>query len=652
MTHRTRVVALVGRQNAGKTSLLMHLSGQVQRPANFPGSSVERYEATVEVDDARLTLVDLPGISSTGAISPDEAITLNYLTGTPEAEGPDVLCVVLDASKLAIECRLLMALAKLGVPLLCALTKEDIARSEGRPVDREALGKAIGVPVFSIHGGTGEGAEALLLAIASGAAVVPPDLSSFDPTALGAEIVTLGAPRTRRTLTETLDRLLLHPVLGLPIFLGIVFLVFQLIFTGAGPFMDLIDSGKDGLIGWVDAALDEGALRSLLGSGIIEGMGAILIFLPQIILLMLCVSLLETTGYMARAVFLLDRPLRKVGLSGRSFVPMASSFACAVPGILATRSIENERDRIATVVVAPLMSCSARLPVYVLLIGAFFPPEQAGIMLFAMYMLGLFVAVAVALFLRKTALKGGQSSLLMELPVYQRPAPRVLFSRVWMATRSFLVMAGTLIFVSSVIIWFLSYYPRPAEIHERFEAQRELVKKLPLGSANERETRLDAVGHAEDQAYREQSFLADAGRAVQPIFAPAGFDWRITVGLLASFPARELIIPTLGVLYGVGETDAGAYEPDWIDQSPKKDGLRDRLRNARDAEGNPSFTPLIALAIMVFFALCSQCMATLAAIKRETHSWRWPLFTFTYMTILAWVGAVAVFQIGGAMGYH
>lgn len=641
-------VCLVGRQNAGKTSLLMHLTHSVQRPVNFPGTSVERAEARIRLGHITLVAVDLPGIGSLEAVSKDEQLALAYLQGeVPGQPRPDVVCAVLDASKLSIELHLLDKLSTLGLPLVVALTKLDVAHAEGREVDVDALQARLGVPVVSANALRGEGVDALRETLLDAVGEDPRGEIGLSPDAV-AEEVTSEAADAGPSLTDRLDAVLIHRVFGLPILLALVYGVFQLIFTGAEPFMGAIESGQEALVGAVQANVEAGALQAFLVDGLINGVGSIVIFLPQIILLMLMVSLMEATGYMARAAYLLDRVLSGVGLSGRSFVPMVSSAACAVPGVLATRIIDNERDRIATIVVAPLMSCSARLPVYVILIGAFFPVHYGGLILLGIYLFGILTAALVALILRKTVLKGERSLLMMELPAYQRPSARVVFGQVWGAARDFMILAGTVIFATAIVIWLLSYYPRPAEIHTHFETERaHATQTIAEGEALDAEmTRLDAE---EASAYLEQSYLAKMGKAIHPIFEPAGFDWRTSVGILAAFPARELIIPTLGILYAEPDADPGNYEVSAMGDL-EEDGLRNRLLTAERNDGTRAFTPLIALGLMVFFLLCSQCVATLAAIERETRSWRWPLFTFTYMTVLAWVAAVLIYQVGSALG--
>jgi ferrous iron transport protein B len=368
------------------------------------------------------------------------------------------------------------------------------------------------------------------------------------------------------------------------------------------------------------------ALQSLVVDGVVGGAGGVLIFLPQILILFFFIALLEDTGYMARGAFLMDKMFGWCGLNGKSFVPMLSSYACAIPGILATRTIEDPRARLTTILVSPLMSCSARLPVYVLMIGAFIEPVYgaavAGLVLFAIHFVGLAVAIPVAWWMNKFVLRARPQPFLLEMPPYRRPRLRDIFWRMWERAREFLVRAGTVIVAMTIIIWALVYFPRPAEVRERFAVQPESAETERLV----------------DAAYIEQSYLARAGRAVQPVFEPAGFDWKITVGVLASFPAREVIIATLGTIYGIGQE---------VDE--ESGDLRSAL--ARDVwtqgarSGLPVFTVPVALAIMVFFALCLQCGATVAVMAKEAN-WGWAVFGFFYMTALAWLGAVLTYQLG------
>ncbi len=639
-------VALVGRQNTGKTSLLMHLTGTAQRPVNFPGSSVERVLGRLVVEGRPLEISDLPGISSMRGVSPDEQVSLEFLRGPATNR---VVCAVLDASKLSVEIGLLKQVMGLGQPVVVALNKSDVARAEGREVDTAALASELGIAVVETDGLRGKGVAELcsaLVAAADGGACRVPE-SSADAIAARVQ-----APPTasRRTASDVIDSIVLHRIFGVPILMLVTLGMFQVVFTVADPFVTWIEQLQDTLTSAISSVVPRGALRSFINDGLVNGVGSVLVFLPQIALLIALVTLLEASGYMARAAFILDRLLRRFGLSGRSFVPLTTSFACAIPGILASRIITNERDRIATIVVSPLMSCSARLPVYVVLIGAFFPVGYRGLTLFGLYLLGIVTAVIVALILRRTVLRGPESLFMMELPTYQRPSLRVIWSQLRAACTEFIRLAGTVILVTSVLIWLLSYYPRPAHIHETFEARRAAVADEPNP---QRKARLMLYYERREQAvYLRQSYLATIGKTIQPVFAPAGFDWPITVGVLAAFPARELIVPTLGILYSRGRVDPAEFDLDALNAKAEPTGLRGKLRTAkRDGGRVRSFSTLVALSLMVFFALCSQCVATLGAIRRETHTWRWPLFTFVYMTGLAWLAAVAVYQTGRAFGF-
>ena len=386
-----------------------------------------------------------------------------------------------------------------------------------------------------------------------------------------------------------------------------------------------------------------GPLRSLLTEGIVAGVGSVIVFLPQICLLFLFIGLLEDCGYMARAAFMMDRLMGLLGLSGRSFLPLMSSFACAVPGVMATRVIDDRRDRFVTILIAPLMSCSARLPVYVLMIGAFIPDSHLlggwlplrAVVLFAMSTLGLVVAVPVALILRRTLLRGEPSPFLLELPDYRMPSPRVVLLRVWESGMSFVVRAGTLIFATSVLVWAAGSFPgdhsQQYQLTAKIESLQAKTKRL---NAAEIET-LSSQLNLQNSQLLERSFLGRTGVAIEPLVKPLGWDWRIGVGVIASFPAREVVIATLGTIYSLGG-----------DVDEENDGLRDTLKAATWPDGTPVFSIPVAVSIMVFFALCAQCVSTLMVIRRETNSWRWPVFSFVYMTVLAYIGAFLTYQIG------
>lgn len=439
--------------------------------------------------------------------------------------------------------------------------------------------------------------------------------------------------------TERLDAILLHRVGGLLIFGGLMFLIFQFIYAWSGYPMDVITAAQDGLTGAVEEMMAPGMLRSLVTDGIIAGVGSVVIFLPQIALLFLFLAILEDCGYMSRAAFLVDRVMSLFGLSGKSFLPLMSSFACAVPGVMATRVIENRRDRFATIIIAPFMSCSARLPVYLLLIAAFVPAvtylgglvSLSGLVLMAMYFVGMVVAIPTAWLLKRTILRGEPAPFVLELPEYKIPAVTVVLSRVWEACKAFLLRAGTMIFAASILVWAAAYWPadhsRRHELQRLVETEAETVDEAQLASW-ESELQL------ESGRLLEASFLGRVGHAIEPVVRPLGWDWKIGVGALASFPAREVIIATLGTIYSLGG-----------DVDEESDGLISALQEATWPDGRPVYNLAVALSIMVFFALCAQCVSTLIVIRRETNSWGWPLFSFVYMTVLAYVGALVTYQV-------
>jgi ferrous iron transport protein B len=410
--------------------------------------------------------------------------------------------------------------------------------------------------------------------------------------------------------------------------------------------MNLIDSGVGALAGYVEGLMPEGALQSLVVDGVIGGVGAVVIFLPQILILFLFIAILEDCGYMARAAFLMDRLMAGVGLSGKSFIPLLSSFACAVPGIMATRVIENRRDRLATILIAPLMSCSARLPVYVILIGAFVPAQYyfgglvglQGLVLLAMYCVGATVAIAVAWVLKKSLLRGATPPFVLELPSYKMPSLRNVAFRMAERGWAFLARAGTVIFAVTIVVWALSYYPRSEERVAADIAARRVTVQNDAAALAEFDNP-ENVDHLQGSLHQRYSFLGRAGQFIEPAVRPLGWDWRIGCAAIASFPAREVVMGVLGVIYNLGsDVDVGSEND--------RHRLQDKLRAARwDDTGQPVYNLPVALSIMVFFALCAQCAATLAVIRRETNSWRWPIFTFAYMTTLAYIGALLTYQI-------
>ncbi len=450
-----------------------------------------------------------------------------------------------------------------------------------------------------------------------------------------------GEVHTGRSFTDRLDSVLTHSVFGLLLCGAVLLLVFSTIYWFSAPLSDAVDTGLGALSERVVSSMSPGPFRSLLTDGVISGVGSVLVFLPQICLLFLFIGVLEDCGYMARAAFMMDRLMSLLGLSGRSFLPLMSSFACAVPGIMATRVIENRRDRMVTILVAPLMSCSARLPVYVLLIGTLIPDIRVcwnvlplrGLVLFGMSSLGLFVAVPVAFLLRSTFFRGDAAPFLLELPDYRVPSWRVVLRRVWESGWSFVSRAGTLIFATSVLVWAAGSFPGDQGPRDRLLAEIESIPGDDPAQAVRLQELSDSLNQA-NAALLENSLLGRTGRWVEPVVRPLGWDWKIGVGVLASFPAREVIIATLGTIYSLGG-----------DVDEEDEGLRGVLRTARWPDGRPVFTIASGLSIMVFFALCAQCVSTLMVIRRETNSWRWPAFCFVYMTGLAWVGGWITYTV-------
>ena len=477
------------------------------------------------------------------------------------------------------------------------------------------------------------------------------------------------------TFSDKLDGLLTHRLAGFLVFALLMFLIFQAISTGAGYLMEYFELAQGLVADQITAAVPPGPLRSLLNEGIVAGVGGVLVFLPQIVILFLFIALLEDCGYMARAAFLMDRLMTRVGLSGKSFVPLMSSFACAIPGVMATRVIENRRDRMTTILVAPLMSCSARQPVYLLMIAAFVPATMLfgwlnlqGVVLFAMTFVGAAVAVPIAWFLKKTFFRGETPPFVMELPSYKWPSLRLVLNRVYVQAKAFVVRAGTLIFATSVLIWAAGYFPGDHTEKDRLQAeieveqariapQDERLSALIEEAVRERQwnpspkalvlqqdmlrehlNELTAKRNAISERLLEQSFLGRLGHVIEPAVMPLGWDWKIGVGVIASFPAREVIVATLGTIYSLGE-----------DVDEESGDLRSAIQSARWPNGKPVYNLAVALSIMVFFALCAQCAATLMVIRRETGSWKWPLFTFTYMTALAYVAALVTYQVASRL---
>ena len=629
-------VAIIGNPNTGKTTLFNALTGLRQRVGNFAGVTVERVEGGFSMPDGRrITVVDLPGTYSLAASSPDERIALDVLRGHDGREPrPDVVLVVVDATHLGRNLFLASQVCELGLPVVIALNQVDAAAARGITIDVPELIHELGIPIVPTVASRGEGLDPLRRALVTAATLPAPTPrfaldESAETTAARYGWITEVVARTVQqrsaatgTVNDRIDAIALHRVGGPVLFLVVMALVFQAVFSWATPVQDAIESAVLGVGHAVGALVPEGDLRSLVVDGVFAGVGSVLVFLPQIALLFAFIGVLEQSGYMARAAFLMDRLMRRVGLNGKSFIPMLSGYACAVPGIMATRTIEDPKDRLATIMVVPLMSCSARLPVYTLLIGAFVPAmpllpglDLQGATMPAMYLLGTVAALGIAALFRRTLLRGPVRPMILELPPYRWPAPRSIGVTVWQRSALFLRRAGTVILALSIVLWALATFPRTAVAPD-------------VDPAVAQETQL------------ANSALGRFGRAIEPAVAPLGYDWKIGVSILASFAAREVFVSTMGTIYGVGDAGEAA--------------LADELRAERRPDGRPTYTPLVAVSLMVFYVFALMCMSTVAVTVREAGGgrlgWRWAGIQFAYMLGLAYGAAWLVMVVGHAMG--
>lgn len=630
-------VALIGNPNTGKSTLFNALTGLRQRVGNFAGVTVERVEGGYQMPDGRrVTLVDLPGAYSLAATSPDERIALDVLRGHDGREPrPDVVLVVVDATHLGRNLFLASQICELGLPVVVALNQVDAAAARGITIDVPALIHELGVPIVPTVASRGEGLDPLRRALVTASTLPAPgprfalDESAETTAARYGWISDVVARTVTQRATsagspsDRIDTVALHRLGGPLLFFVVMALVFQAVFSWATPVQDAIEAAVLGVGHTVGQRVPAGDLRSLVVDGVFAGVGSVLVFLPQIALLFAFIGVLEQSGYMARAAFLMDRLMRRVGLNGKSFIPMLSGYACAVPGIMATRTIEDPKDRLATIMVVPLTSCSARLPVYTLLIGAFVPAvpllpglDLQGATMLAMYLLGTIVALGIAALFRRTLLRGPVRPMILELPPYRWPSPRSIAVTVWQRSMLFLRRAGTVILALSIVLWALATFPRTTVSPD-------------VAPAVAQETQL------------ANSALGRFGRAIEPAVAPLGYDWKIGVSILASFAAREVFVSTMGTIYGVG--DAG------------ESALADALRTERRADGQAAYTPLIAVSLMVFYVFALMCMSTIAVTVREAGGgrigWRWAAIQFTYMLVLAYGAAWLVLVLGRAMGF-
>ena len=699
MAADSRIVALIGNPNSGKTTLFNALTGLHHKVGNYPGVTVEKKEGRVPITGGgSFTLLDLPGTYSLHAQSPDERVATDILLGRTSHTPPPhlVLCAV-DATNLERNLYLVTQVVDRHLPLVVALTMSDLAAEQGMSIDARTLSRHLGCPVIPVVAQKGEGLEALRLAIsslpltnghrppwnASGAlqrewerlrdhlhtaSHLPLPQASHEaiellssPEALAAhtdrydpaltsllrtsveKLDYLGIDRqsafvesryawirtvlaaavaspeiARARLTDRIDRIVTHRFWGFLIFLLVMATMFQSIFSWATVPMEWIGSGFEALSAFVTSIMPPGDLRELIVHGAIAGVAGVVTFLPQIVFLFFFLGLLEDSGYMARAAFIMDKLMSKVGLHGKSFIPLLGSFACAIPGIMATRTIDNPKDRLATILVAPLMSCSARLPVYSLLIGAFIPATMLfgvlsvqGITLLSLYLFGMVMALLMAWAFKKTFLRGAPPLFILELPAYRMPSLRTVLYQVWERSLAFLKTAGTIILGVSILLWALTAYPKVSE-----DAPRS--------------TQL------------EQSYAGRAGKAIEPLIRPLGFDWKIGIGLISSLLQREAFVSAMATIYNVRDAEL----------TGEGRTVYDAMREDKNPEtGMPTFSLLTAVSLMIYYVLAMQCLSTVAVVRRETNSWKWPAFQIAYMTVLAYGTTLIVYQGGSLLGW-
>ncbi|MDZ4361968.1 ferrous iron transporter B [Brevundimonas sp.] len=620
MAVRTARVALVGNPNSGKTALFNALTGAHQKVANYAGVTVERKEGIIRSASGRtMSVLDLPGTYSLRARSPDEEVTrdavLGRLAGEPE---PDVILCVADATNLRLVLRLILELKQVGRPMVLALNMYDIAQRQGLRIDLERLSAELGVTIVTTVATRKRGIEDLISAVeaavhsgdlaGSHSVWTAPDADGIRAAHKRAEQIMKACvlpPERPDTLTGRIDGVLLHPVGGLLILLALLFVMFQAVFSWAGPLMDGIEAGMGLLAAGVASIVPDGLLQSLIVDGLISGVGSVLVFLPQIVILFAFIIVLEDFGYMARAAFLMDRIMGGAGLHGRAFIPLLSSFACAIPGVMATRVIDNRRDRLTTIMVAPLMTCSARIPVYTLIIAAFIPNETVwgfanlqGLVMFGLYAAGIVSALAVSFVIRRIFWRGAVEPFMMELPAYKLPDVKSVAMNLWLRARIFLVRAGKIILPLMVLVWVLSTFPYPPE---------------------------GATGPAIDY-----SFAGMVGRALEPIFAPIGFNWQMVIALVPGMAAREVAVAALGTVYAVADAESAT-------------GILATTLSAQ-------WSLATGLAFLAWYVFAPQCAPTLGVVKRETGGWKWMWLMVVYMFGLAYLAAFVVFRIAVAMG--
>ena len=611
------LIALVGNPNAGKSALFNALTGARQKTGNYPGVTVERHAGRIMLADGRpAELVDLPGTYSLEPASPDEEVTRNVVLGQQAGERmPSAMIIVVDAANLDNHLNFALELIALGRPVVIALNMIDLAERDGLTLDPARLAADLGVPVIPTVAVRKRGLEALKDALtplivtgeATAAAPVPEEFAArrARSRAIARAAITSEKPASR--VTKQIDDIVLHPIAGPIILAGLLFLMFQGVFAWATPFADAIDGGFSTLGAWVSANSAPGIFQSFLTDGLIAGVGSVIVFLPQIIILFAFILALEMTGYMVRAAFVMDRLMASVGLSGRAFIPLLSSFACAIPGIMATRTIEDPKDRLTTILIAPLMTCSARLPVYAVVIAAFIPARLVGpgiglqgLVLFSLYVLGIIGAMLAAVVLRRTVTKGRGLGFMMEMPKYQWPRVSDMLLGLWQRAWAFLKRAGTIIAATTVVLWALLTFPQ-----------------VPSGSS---------------VSQTDYSIAGRIANGVEIIVRPIGFNHEIALALIPAMAAREVAVAALATTYAIDEAD----------ETKRDQGLVERLRN--------KWSLPTALAFLAWFVFAPQCISTIAVVRRETNGWKWPLFMTGYLFVMAYLAAGATFWLATWLG--
>lgn len=625
-------VVLIGNPNVGKSTLFTRLGGTRAHTSNFPGTTQATQNTTIDLGGRPVTLTDLPGVYR---LEPGRGSESSACLTALETPGV-VVCVVLDATNLARNLRLAAAVVHAGTPMVIAINRSDQAGLRGIHTDPEALERELGCPVVLTCATSGQGVRDLRAALLRARPPVPPE-EGETPASWARRLNTTAtthatAPRAHEHLSDRLDAVTMHPVAGTALFALVMTGLFWTVFKLATYPMDWIDAGFAGLTGAVAGVLPPGPVASLLTDGVISGVGATVIFLPQICLMFFLIALLEESGYLPRAALLVDRLLRPFGLPGQAFVPLLSAHACAIPGIIAARGIPDRRERLATILVAPLMSCSARIPVYVLLTSLLFAdrPALAALAFTGCYVTGAAAGLLLAVAARRTILRGPSRTLAMELPAYRRPSLVRAAAVAGDRGGVFLRKAGTVILAMVVMLWWLGAYPH-SPVPESATALRTLAAQT--ANPDEADTLLARAQHDEDRSAKAHSFMGIAGRTAAPVFAPLGFDWQLTVGVLSSFAAREVFVSTMAVVLAEDQ-----------DAAESRAGL-DRLARARRDDGSPVFTKPAAWSLLVFFILAMQCLPTLAVTARETGSWKWAMLQLGSMSSLAYAAAFVTYRV-------